>query len=74
MSRLTDCVPSSHCGSSAHRIHIDIWEDDDYVLVVDGRVCGQTLSLERAKMVGQWLSTALGSIKPTATPVREIED
>lgn len=74
MAKLTDYIRPEQCGGGAERIGILYWDDDEYVLVVDCKVVGQTLHLREAREIGQWLSTALNSIAPTSAPAdREID-
>lgn len=62
--RLSQLVHPTQLGGAAERIEILHWEDDEFVIVVDGVVCGQTLHRPEAISFATWLSTALGSIKP----------
>ena len=43
-------------------IGLEHWEDDEYVVTLDGKPCGKTLHLREVQDVGAWLATALQEI------------
>lgn len=67
--KLAEILHPDQLGGAHERIWVLHWEDDEYVLVVDGNVSGQTLHYKEAVRIARWLSTALGAFKPLAIPV-----
>lgn len=57
-----------------HEIAVELWESNEYVVIVDGiGVVGQTLSRRDADVVSQWLRTAISAIVDTGTQTAQNE-
>lgn len=57
-----------------HEIAVELWESNEYVVIVDGiGVVGQTLSRRDADVVSQWLRTAISATVDTGTQTAQNE-
>jgi hypothetical protein len=44
-------------------VRIERWEDEDWIITVDGAPTGRTLSRKSAQEVFDWLPSALGDLR-----------